>query len=717
MAEPFLAAEKRVCYCVRVPDDDRSRRRLGDDTKARIADLASGWTVESETAKAPDAPAAPVPRPPTPSATPGPTPAVVPPVAAATPPVAAATSAPRAKPRTVPPPPPGSPERKALENKILDTKDQHASGIVRAPSPNPPSAPAVARTKSPGIPAPPVPPPAARSKPTTMPPPPPGAGKIGSKSGSTAALPAQVGRKSGSTAALPLPADAPPAAAAKVGTKSGSTAALPARPTPQPARPTPPPAPARFDDSLTIPEVAPPIAPKLAVPVGEFDSGVKTVDEDKLRAAYAHATVVRDAAEAILNIPDRIVPVDDLLDESPGSIKRDLAETAGTLRGDPTSIDPSTRPFERGDPTALGRGDETEIQGHSASMVMGGKLRTTAALRRKRGVMGDVFYVSTALFGVRRSKTELVALEQRKEARMAERRRHLVTLGRTAVISEGFDHPALGKARESLAAVEEERSKHAGAVAASDTELERVKRDRENKGKQYLIEHSEVTAELADLAKKLEPLLKEAATAKKKAAELRDSLARIEKKLKDTEALLVSVKGEKMDKAAIHADIATLKADRKSVQRDEPVIAAELDALNPRIAAIEAARADAEKRKRELEQNETLDQKRTAELLEAIGAKRKVVDRATAEAEAARDNVLFELGDRLYVDRPAPLSAQLAPIDAIDLELGEDDRRIMELREILSNIDRWKLARGVGVIALTLAVLGGMTAWLIYMLA
>ncbi len=554
-----------------------------------------------------------------------------------------------------------------------------------------------------------------------MPPPPPGAAKIGTKSGSTAAL--------------PLPADGPPPAAAKVGSKSGSTAALPARPSPLPARPSPlparpspaparpsplpaeRPAPAKFDDSLTIPEVVPPVAPKLAVPVGEFDSGVKTVDEDKLRAAYAHATVVRDAAEALLNIPDQVVPVDELLDESPGSIKRDLAETAGTLRGDPTNIDPNTRPFERGDPTTLGRGDETEIQGHSASMVMGGKLRTTAALRRKRGVMGDVFYVSTALFGVRRSKTELVALEQRKEARMAERRRHLVTLGRTAVISEGFDHPALGKTRESLAAVEEERSKHAGAVAASDTELERVKRDRDNKSKQYLIEHSEVTAELAELGKKLEPLMKEAGAAKKKAAELRDSLARIEKKLKDTEALLVSVKGEKMDKAQIHADIATLKADRKSVQRDEPVIAAELDALNPRIAGIEAARADAEKRKRELEQNETLDQKRTAELLEAIGAKRKVVDRATAEAEAARDKVLFELGERLYVDRPAPLSAQLSPIDAIDLELGEDDRRIMELREILSNIDRWKLARGIGVIVLALAVLGGMTAWLVYMLA
>ena len=79
--------------------------------------------------------------------------------------------------------------------------------------------------------------------------------------------------------------------------------------------------------------------------------------------------------------------------------------------------------------------------------------------------------------------------------------------------------------------------------------------------------------------------------------------------------------------------------------------------------------------------------------------------------------MLFELGERLYVDRPKLLSAQLSPIDAIDLELGEDDRRIMELREILSNIDRWKLVRGIAVIVATLAVLGLMAGWLIYRLA
>src|SRR6185369_9937391 len=107
-------------------------------------------------------------------------------------------------------------------------------------------------------------------------------------------------------------------------------------------------------------------------------------------------------------------------------------------------------------------------------------------------------------------------------------------------------------------------------------------------------------------------------------------------------------------------DIATLKADRQSVTRDEPVIAAELDALNPRIAAIEGARTELRRKRAELEKAEREDQRRTAELLEAIGAKRKVVERAAADAETARDTALFELGDRLYVDRPKALAAQLS---------------------------------------------------------
>jgi hypothetical protein len=382
---------------------------------------------------------------------------------------------------------------------------------------------------------------------------------------------------------------------------------------------------------------------------------------------------------------------------------------------DGTSV--ATSPFERGDPTTVQQDDETSIQRPSeARMATVGTLRSTSALRRKRGVVGDVFYVFTALGGVRTARRELADLENKQRGRQSSRKRYLTTLGRTAVSAETFDHPALGKAREALSGVEDERSKHAGAVAASDAELERVRHERESSTKKHAITISEATAELAELEKKLEPLEKEAAAARKRAEGLAEQLRRVAKKIAETEGLLVSVKSEKMDRAAIQADIATFKADQKAVQRDEPVIAAELDALEPRIASIRAQQGEAEKRKTDAEAAEADDHRRTTELYEAIGAKRKVVERAAADAEAARDRVLFELGERIYVDRPSSFSAQLAPIDQIDLELGDSDRRAMELREILSNVDRMKIARGVAVIVLVLAAVAAFVAWVVVML-
>jgi hypothetical protein len=60
------------------------------------------------------------------------------------------------------------------------------------------------------------------------------------------------------------------------------------------------------------------------------------------------------------------------------------------------------------------------------------------------------------------------------------------------------------------------------------------------------------------------------------------------------------------------------------------------------------------------------------------------------------------------------LAAQLSPIDQIDLEMGESDRRIMELREILSNIDRAKLTRGATVIAAVVLVIGAFLTWVLW---
>lgn len=749
-----------------MPDDERSRRRLGDATKSRIADLASGWSVDAPSSAEPpplgtdtdpvarvDAPSptsesgssllpppptpqapvvvAPLPAPP-PAVPPPPKPGTIPPPIAAPPrekkptvppgyakiqaPVKAPAPEPppsgptRTKPKTNPPPPPGSPERKALEDKIVATKVRDDVTDVMPPRPD--ALPALGRSGKPPT-SPPPPPP--RTKSPTAPPPPPG-----SSARTTGANPVL---RSKPPTAPPPPPGSPERSKPLSYPPSSERAKSPSVPPPPPGpkypragyegAPSPLSTSSTNDDSDAKPfaseartpaviieagafagNAPPPTAGELAakqwVPTGEFGEGADT----------KQITAKRDAAEAILKIPDEETPVEDLEDGEPRN-----------------KVDPKTKPFERGDPTHNAPPDATEIQSPTrVKQLTGGTLRRHAALRRKRGLYGDVRYVFTAVFGVRNARGELTALEHRQEVRATSRRRHLITAGRAAATMDNFDHPALGRSRDTLALIEDERAKHAGAVAASDAELDRVRRDRETNRVAHLEAIAKTDGEIAELAKKLEPLEKEAAAARKKSSELREEVHRIDKKIADTEALLVSVKGEKLDKAGVQADIATFKANKQAVLRDEPVIAAELDALNPRIAALEATRSELQKKKLELDKSDQEDQRRTLELLEAIGAKRKVVERASADAETARDNALFELGERLYVDRPAQLSPQLSPIDRIDLEIGEDERRAMELKEILSNIDKAKFARGLAMIILALG--GAITlTWLLLSMA
>ncbi len=619
-------------------DDERTRRRLGDATKSRIADLASGW----------DAPATPTP---IPELTPDPDPDPVPP-----PPPA------RAKRKTQPPPPPGSAERKKLEDSILET--------VATP---PPQAIGVPQSASPARP----------KSPTSSPPPTPK--KPFAKSGPTETGTVSLTGAIDNTATI---ASTTPARADETDV-SGPPSSIP----------PPPPLASKAPDPRAIADLF-----GTPVPRGEFEHDAGTnIEGDKQRIAHEQSTMKRDAASALLSIaeqPETTV--------KPQPIEVLLHETAEVLRGDPSTLEQATVKFERGDPTNLG--DPTVVSGSIAASTAG-TLRPQAMLRRKRGIGGDMKYVLTVLFGVRKTRIELDILEAKQELRQQSRRRHLITLGRAAVTMDGFDHPALGPAREVLSDIEDERGRHAGAVAEADSELMRVRRDREAKAAEHREQLTALDKELIDIEKKLEPLLKEVAGVARKADELKASLKKLDNKIANTEMSQHSVAAG--SRAAIQAELAMLKADRIAVQRDEPKLAGELDALNPRVAAHESKRSDAKRKKLEIEKAELDDQRRSDELLAAIGAKRKVVDRASSDAETLRDKVLFELGERLYNDRPGDLGPQLSPIDVIDVELGTGDRRVMELKEIISSVDKAKLARGIGVfvllfLAIALAVLLGL---------
>jgi len=753
----------------------------------RIADLASGWVVDSESTPAPELPGR--------RDSPGP------------------VRAPRRGPKSVPPPPPGSAERQDLEDKIAELTDDPEDEVAEAAddddddsfdslrsAPAPRLAGAVPRA---GRAAAELPRPAARAIGSTPPrarhdgapidlstapeadkttenrgavgmkhdasgshttnaasgtiggdTPMPVFGRAGQKSVraagsySTGAAPVRVsgaasGRATGTNPVRPgEDADATTASFAPMrggdesDVRTTAFAADRATGEPEPAsRPSRPASPGEAGAGEPAPRSA---IQRLAVPLGEFDHG-EVIEQDKLRAAYSHATMKRDAAAlaAAPPVPPGAKPgkpqpaggglrPDARFNDASGSSTARFArgdETDGELFAQPTTLYPS-EPGEASEASEAGedRGDATTLSAPSSSQApAGGILRSPATLPRRPGIAGDLRYPASVVLGLRRARRELAAIELRQVTRQQSRRHHLVTLGRTAVaMTESLDgdagaaaeHPALRASRDQLAEVEDLRSRHAGEVFAADSALARVRGDRETQATQHAAELTALDAELAALTKQLAPLDKDAARIRKRVRNLHGALRRVDAKIAAVEAGLASGTS-KLDPAAVQAELAILRAERKAVQGDEPAIAGELDALNPVIAELEAARAELRRKRAESIAAEQEDRLRVDELMAAIGAQRKVVDRATAAAEARRDKLLFQLGERLCVDRPGDLIGQLAPIDEIDVELGSADRRSMELREILTSVDHFKLARGIALLVVMLGALSGLTAWLL----
>ena len=460
---------------------------------------------------------------------------------------------------------------------------------------------------------------------------------------------------------------------------------------PVPVAATPPPVPARPKRASAAPPPVPPPRPKPPTPAPpapappRASSGIGhddvTAREEKLDPETLRADTARGDSTAA-----------SVFDTTLGS-------TGDDERDDATRIDP--RP-----PTAA------TTTGASGRHAPTGSVRAIASLPRRRGLGGDIGYVWTVLFGVTRSRRELTKVEAQLAVQRAKRKKRLIELAARVLADDDQKLAGVAGARERLAAIEDERARQAGQAAAAETEGAAARRDHESETKRLNGDIAAIDAELAELDKKLVPLEREAQVARKKATELQATLDRIAGKIASTEASLVTVKGARADRAAVEAELATLKADRVAVQRDEPALAAELDALLPRIAELEARRAAARERLEATRTELTASAERLVERLGVVGAHQKVIDRALAETQTARDRALTDLGEHLVIERPRSLGRDLADVDAIDADIAGGERRIMELHEVLGSIDKGAVARGIAVMATGFLAVVALAVWL-----
>ncbi len=349
--------------------------------------------------------------------------------------------------------------------------------------------------------------------------------------------------------------------------------------------------------------------------------------------------------------------------------------------------------------------DATRFEPPSERRPSGGQLRRPQVLPKQRGIFGDVAYVFRALFKVTEARRELTGLERHLDEERSAREKRLVEISRQGIADEELTLPVVERARERLAGIEEDRSVRAGASAGAEAEIRKLERARSDEAGNHIAQIDALDGEVADIRQRLEPMEKRAVVARNKAAKLHAALESLDRRIEGARGKLVAVKGPKADPAAVEAEIASLRAEREAVAQEEPILATELDELEPQIAALGAARKEAEKSIAELRQREEEARVRTEEMVQAIRARKAVEDRAVAECDRARDVALLDLGEALAVERPPEVATRMRAVNEHDLSIATLERRVLELSELVGGVDRAAIVRGIAVIAGALVAL------------
>lgn len=345
-----------------------------------------------------------------------------------------------------------------------------------------------------------------------------------------------------------------------------------------------------------------------------------------------------------------------------------------------------------------------------AAPTPGARPRVLESVPRRRGLGGDVRYVFAAWFGVARARRELQDVDGRLSKERTNRAERLVIVARSVVADQDFTLAKVERARELLADVEEQRSRHAGASAAAEQEIEGLQKARVASHGAFRTDEQRLRTELQAIESKLAPLEKQAAKIRRQAAELARTKEALDGKIKKDERSLVAVR-RKDDPQAIEARLAAARADREALQRDEPALAAELDAVEPRIASLSAARDETRRGLDDVQREDAEDQERTDEKVAAARARKQVEDRAVGDCDKRRNDILRALGEYFDVERPDPVVARLRGVDEHSVAIATLERRALELREVIDGIDRGAMVRGVAVLAAAAGALGAVLWW------
>jgi chromosome segregation ATPase len=334
-------------------------------------------------------------------------------------------------------------------------------------------------------------------------------------------------------------------------------------------------------------------------------------------------------------------------------------------------------------------------------------LRMPTEIPHRRGPLGGMVYAIGAALSLRSCRRELDTVEDKLKKEREERRERLMELARQAIADPDVDASVVMRAREILVEIEDRRSRKAGAAAASESEIDSVRAERERTAAKHREEVADVDDEIATAAKELEPLERRLAEARRRAGALQGQLRMVDARIKRVESDLLASRAVAGTPVELEADLAALRAERQAIAREQPELSDAIADLEPQIAGVKASRAELAARRDELVEMENASRLRFEERVAAIRARKAVDDREVADVARERNSALRELGEVLHGDRLAPLIPRLRGLDQHEEAIATLERRAIELKDKILRVDRATMWRGFALLGVVIAASAG----------
>ncbi|MCG8424878.1 MAG: hypothetical protein MJE77_43895 [Proteobacteria bacterium] len=337
------------------------------------------------------------------------------------------------------------------------------------------------------------------------------------------------------------------------------------------------------------------------------------------------------------------------------------------------------------------RGDATVLLTERAAPSTVG-LASVSNLPRKRGLFGDARYVFTVLSGVTAARGELTDVRKKLDRERSRRDHHILRIAREVAADPAITLPFVGDSRHKLAAIEEERARDAGIVAASETEIESIVRQGNAEAEADAAEVTRLETSLAQIGESLEPLAQKVSKVRKKADELASTLRALDEQLKRLHDRIDAGRG---DPVSLRAQLASVRTERNAVAREQPHTTDKLEKLVPKLNQLKTKRDTTQAQLKAHREHDREQKRKTETALKELREQKAAKEKTVVEADRSRTDVLRSLGETLCIERPKQPALDLRDIDHHDVVIATLERQAMDLEDRVHGVDKAKLTRGL----------------------